>query len=1213
MRRRGRVGATAWAAAAAAAAPGAMAGAPAAAASWSGHLFASDVLLGQVVRLDCSKGAGRCTWASGTGGIIATGLAEPGRLAATTGGLVGGRLLVGEREAVLELEPWCPNKECGCTAYVVVNMRTLGLKDVLSIAICKDTLWVSFEHGLLRCRSCTPFADCTHKCEQVFGSNQPGQLSTEAKKPYVDCSDPENSADVVISDSGNDRLLWLSGSCTAPCRAKLQRSSKGPRSTVASVAAGCQQGYLTVEESGTGNVLIGSRHLKTKSWLWADGLDRAGQLLIAERRVIAALDSYAVVYDCNCTMPCAPTMLFAPSSTLGGTAWLPQPPQSGLPAPCIPNNTCIDPNKIGTPQKEVDGSKLPNECACAELCRGFMAYQWWQNMILRTCYCLEWDGKTKTMAQAVADAEEPASSAFGTCRVCTEVNHDRDYPGVTLPPTQATPRTGFPSAAPTGYPSWSPAPPTDSPTGRPQPPSLPPTAAPTAAPSGAPSVTPQATLPPRRTEPPVPSALSPPPPPPPPPPPSGAPSWLPPTAAPSRGPSASPSEATSPPTLSPSVGPAGPQLSGEVIQPHKEEAEGIMQGATVAAALAGPAPGMASLLLLAEDTCGSMEGMVPLGVLLHPLRFSVAGSQEAGCVVGNICICAFLVMLQFGLHRILAPVLAKRGTDAAAIEAVARVPGGYFVLLLTLYQGATLSCTRLFTGGGTNTVLRYAVGGVGVLALAAGMPAAAWRVVLVHVQSKLRYVEDPRRGPWRDFLLGRGEWCSPCGLFHQRYGGVVSQYKPPHAVAAVYAQLAECAALSLLAGWNKHGRGDCGSFSVLYGAVILAHGIWVFRHQVYSRPRDTVYEFATTLCCCSAMGARAVGYWVPEDLGGQLFAVSSRILIGAMGVLAVKLALDMSCFAYVVYTGRRHTLQKMLLAEGELTEHDLRLPKAPSGPDLQEPATTQPLQGPMEGSMAELAVALRKDAARHRRESSVGDPAPEPGPIGSPLLPLRGQEAAGCPAECADPEPARSLRTSCSGSEHSSPLDGTVNNSQPLPLLSFTKAPVQPPPAQQPDSRRHALRNGGEAPAPGSPRRLRAPHHRGPGGGGGGGAADTGARSRRPLLAPPTRAASVAFGNPDGHAFRLSTTASEATMRKHVPGPDRSARSCRAADSAGALLLESPAMHGAEPGWSRSAPAASQDLVGIHTLSANTGRKRSVLTAASSSHDLGDTGVQALL
>eukprot|EP01062_Namystynia_karyoxenos_P025370 TRINITY_DN1997_c0_g1_i1.p1 TRINITY_DN1997_c0_g1~~TRINITY_DN1997_c0_g1_i1.p1 ORF type:complete len:1098 (+),score=233.36 TRINITY_DN1997_c0_g1_i1:107-3295(+) len=387
--------------------------------------------------------------------------------------------------------------------------------------------------------------------------------------------------------------------------------------------------------------------------------------------------------------------------------------------------------------------------------------------------------------------------------------------------------------------------------------------------------------------------------------PAGLPS--PPGSAPAVTPSALPQQA---PSAQPSAAPtaAPTELAvGDAKNNFKDTEEAVVDGAGVAALVTGPAPGVASLALLAGDDCGAPPvppNETQMGYILHPLQFSLHGSVYIGCVFGNFLLCVSLMVLQAYMERL----LRCCKIEPVRVSALLKQPGGTFALGMLLFQGTTYSAARLLLHTDELDAVAAAVGVFGLVFVMLGIPIAFFWGVIRHLDTKCHYEEEANRSALRTFFIGPGEWVNKGPTqWYQRYGSTVKQYKPPHAGKAILAQLAETALLSMLMAVHKDSSADCWPFYLLYALLFLIHGLWVYWARPYSRPRDLVYEVTVTCVLVVAQVSKSLGY-KNEDVGLKRF--SDLLLMVATGVLGVKCILDLITTGYLFWTKRRDHLQE---------------------------------------------------------------------------------------------------------------------------------------------------------------------------------------------------------------------------------------------------------------------------------------------------------------
>eukprot|EP01065_Artemidia_motanka_P033438 TRINITY_DN4043_c0_g1_i14.p1 TRINITY_DN4043_c0_g1~~TRINITY_DN4043_c0_g1_i14.p1 ORF type:complete len:778 (+),score=211.71 TRINITY_DN4043_c0_g1_i14:107-2335(+) len=475
-------------------------------------------------------------------------------------------------------------------------------------------------------------------------------------------------------------------------------------------------------------------------------------------------------------------------------------------------------------------------------------------------------------------------------------------PGLTLP-------TAAPAGAPTAAPAASAA---SAPTAGPnaQPAAAAPTAPPIGSPAAAPSAAPAGASAPAPTGGPVtvPSQSSPPP--------SakaapgvgsqapGAPSAAAPStapAAPLRRPPLTVQPAAASATAAPSAAPTAAVLSPEVQNPLRQQIDSTLTGVAVASMAVGPAPGLASLALLSKtcvedsDVYGGLTHN-ELPIVLHPLRFRVAGDVYLGCVVAGFAVGVGACYLHVFVRRVVAPIVTRLGGDPIKLEAGLLQPGASIFVMLFLYQGVTYATAHLLLRRRDSDAPRELFGVASLVAVVVGFPAMLWAVLLRQAPSKMTYEIDPQRGRVRDFILGPGEWCSLQKRWHERFAVAVWPYRRP--TAAVFALLAKTAALSVTSAAEKHTPADCAAHHLMLALIVLGYSLFAMCGH-YARPRDAACEAAVGAMAGTAMLARSAAYLSDGDGAARTFAASSVLLLLSAAVLAVRTALSLAANAYV--------------------------------------------------------------------------------------------------------------------------------------------------------------------------------------------------------------------------------------------------------------------------------------------------------------------------
>eukprot|EP01062_Namystynia_karyoxenos_P023162 TRINITY_DN18909_c0_g1_i1.p1 TRINITY_DN18909_c0_g1~~TRINITY_DN18909_c0_g1_i1.p1 ORF type:complete len:958 (+),score=99.68 TRINITY_DN18909_c0_g1_i1:290-2875(+) len=556
--------------------------------------------------------------------------------------------------------------------------------------------------------------------------------------------------------------------------------------------------------------------------------------------------------------------------------------------------------------------------------------------------------------------------------------------------------TASPTPAPTSDPSVSP---TAQPSARPSvsAPTARPTMLPTVQPSGFPSNRPTAPPTPPSPPPPSPPPLPPPPPPPLPPP---APPPLPP-------PSPPPEPPPQPPRPRPSPPPPPPLEPGP---PAGKATQGV-----TSAGLALASPSAGGLALIGAATCDAVFRPTnathdPLPITLHPLRFTVAGSRELGCVVGNIAIVVGALCLNFVPLAVLRRMdesgdgmvsaaevpnwayrLLRRDLDAGPqdVNALARFPGGTMLVFLLLHQGLAYAALRLVLTGGDAPAGRV----VGVVAV--GATAAAGAVVVAVVRAGLStpvakgmglaYVRDwPARPvgpvvhrrpglPLRFLLWGDGEWVSRTRSTHWavRYQSVARQYSAARAAPGVAAELVAQWGQALAAALPTDTWRQCGHARVVSMLVLLAHGAWTLGGRPYRRACDCVLAPVFLGLEAAASAAQAWTYYSyvvrSEVCTAPCESAVGGLLAAASAVLMLRTLLTHAGSGTLLLTGRRSHLQQLEWEETERWERGERLPpRATAAPRPPRPAplpaaaaaASTPLLPPRESAVAARAAGV---------------------------------------------------------------------------------------------------------------------------------------------------------------------------------------------------------------------------------------------------------------
>eukprot|EP01065_Artemidia_motanka_P024133 TRINITY_DN2875_c0_g5_i1.p1 TRINITY_DN2875_c0_g5~~TRINITY_DN2875_c0_g5_i1.p1 ORF type:complete len:845 (+),score=96.50 TRINITY_DN2875_c0_g5_i1:46-2535(+) len=483
-----------------------------------------------------------------------------------------------------------------------------------------------------------------------------------------------------------------------------------------------------------------------------------------------------------------------------------------------------------------------------------------------------------------------------------------------------------PSPPPLPPPAPPPCPPPSPPPAPPPPPSPPP-------PPGPPPLLPPPPPPPEpppRPPPPQPPPMPPPEPAPPPPPPPPPPPVCPPppaptipivpitpagsvlTVAPTRAPTSPPSAApTKPPTaLAPDE------------RPFVKEEQSVAGVAGVLGAAGGAGPAASTLAILVVDTCGNDVDSVPWS--LHPLRFSIDGSQRAGAVFGNL----LLLVGASALHWLAVVVVrwvtsvsprlqrTKAGPEGSVIDMDAapmlKFPSALFIVTLVLYGGVANSAAWLVMRQSTASTKALLIG-VSGLSFCTCVPWLLYSLILRHREGKAVYeCDEPGFGGVRRFVLGSGMWVSAAidgetALWFERWGQVFKPHSRSHVTAAVLLKVIESLSVSTLSATPRDSCSSCAAGDFTTAGILACVAVATAVMRPYSRPRDDlVFALVAAL-----QGVAKAQHGVEHSSscgGSDQPESSSGVLLGTAALLLLKSVVDVCCSVYEFCTARQKIL-----------------------------------------------------------------------------------------------------------------------------------------------------------------------------------------------------------------------------------------------------------------------------------------------------------------
>ncbi|KAJ9464599.1 Repetitive proline-rich cell wall protein 1 [Diplonema papillatum] len=347
--------------------------------------------------------------------------------------------------------------------------------------------------------------------------------------------------------------------------------------------------------------------------------------------------------------------------------------------------------------------------------------------------------------------------------------------------------------------------------------------------------------------------------------------------------------------------------------------ETAQASAVVAAAvLGGPAAASGSvLLLLIEAGC---DGELPeLNRLQHPTGISIGGSQALGAVVGNFiviaAVAALCMLTVYALERI--------GTKSGRfldIRSTLRFPGAPLFVLMFLYQGTALGSVHLAMHAEHTSA---GIAGGASLAFLLVVPGVLARKIRQSIPSTgeagnayFRLDREPLSAA-RRFLVGPGEWVSPVAgrLWVRRYQTMVVSYNQPHAWFSVVDFWAMAVTAGVVATEPSTAAG-CGNVRVVLALVSAAQCILEVKCKPHGRARDTVADALRLFLQAVALGLMAIGFYSEQTEERHWgFDAAAVVFVLAIGVLVVKLLLDIAAVVLLFTSKRRERLQDEAWAE----------------------------------------------------------------------------------------------------------------------------------------------------------------------------------------------------------------------------------------------------------------------------------------------------------
>eukprot|EP01060_Flectonema_neradi_P022271 TRINITY_DN30541_c0_g1_i1.p1 TRINITY_DN30541_c0_g1~~TRINITY_DN30541_c0_g1_i1.p1 ORF type:complete len:627 (+),score=77.52 TRINITY_DN30541_c0_g1_i1:164-2044(+) len=321
----------------------------------------------------------------------------------------------------------------------------------------------------------------------------------------------------------------------------------------------------------------------------------------------------------------------------------------------------------------------------------------------------------------------------------------------------------------------------------------------------------------------------------------------------------------------------------------------------------------ASNLVLFASSCS--EGADPeLPRAFHITQISVGGSLPAGAVVVNGA-----AVIVFALLVKVLSVCTRCCRFHPDPDAFSRFPGIPLVGFRVLYQSLCYSAFLLIYYSadvglkvlGVITLL----GCVGVV----GMLVPGTAAVVRHARY---YIDPEQRSTLYIILFGKGEWVS-----ETRGNEVVLKFGSlfkgmcPSGVSFPIIELVGSLTVAAISAIRSENLQQCGHIKITQAIVLLTISILQSRLMPYHRGRDYVAMFMVFTAQSSSLVISAVYHY----LGSRSSLLGDTLLVASAVIISVKLAIDVVCEGYLLFTGRQQHLQLRLWERQtlayELLEH----------------------------------------------------------------------------------------------------------------------------------------------------------------------------------------------------------------------------------------------------------------------------------------------------
>ncbi|KAJ9468315.1 hypothetical protein DIPPA_29971 [Diplonema papillatum] len=385
---------------------------------------------------------------------------------------------------------------------------------------------------------------------------------------------------------------------------------------------------------------------------------------------------------------------------------------------------------------------------------------------------------------------------------------------------------------------------------------------------------------------------------------------------------------------SPSVTERPPAITPQTVEPKVAVGVSVVAGSMAVAFSSTPTVSIQTVVLR-QVACAelSTDAEDDLDFIVHPLGFSIRGSQEAGAIVGNTLVAAAFALV-FYLEAYVVWLMAPSNTKAAqtaqtqqhaekaAVDdntqaplwtlacAIVRFPSVAYFPALFLLPG-TLECSVTLLAEAGHDLLFLSLACVGV-ALCVGFPAHLFfqpngtltEAAVVEVEHVQKSGFGRARGAVARYILGKDAWVSTneAVLYVERDGMLFDSYRELRWLKGRHfvIELAITYPLAALAFTQTRTFTTCSIKAFVLATLFLAQSVLMVYFDVFLSPFLQHLTLATNVTMTIGLMLLATAY-LRESLLGTHFDTAIGFLTGAMVLALIRAVFDAFVFWHDIY------------------------------------------------------------------------------------------------------------------------------------------------------------------------------------------------------------------------------------------------------------------------------------------------------------------------